>query len=60
MLKVRFFKTENGAEPVRDWLKNLSAADKKIIGCDIKTVQYSFPIDKPLVDSLGNGLWEIK
>ncbi|MDD5215747.1 MAG: type II toxin-antitoxin system RelE/ParE family toxin [Methylococcales bacterium] len=60
MLKVRFFKTENGAEPVRDWLKDLSIVDKKIIGCDIKTVQYSFPMGKPLVASLGNGLWEIR
>jgi len=40
ILDVRFFKTESGGEPVRDWLKDLDAADHKTIGEDIKTVQF--------------------
>ena len=28
-LDVRFFKTETGNEPVREWLRGLPAADKK-------------------------------
>ncbi|SNX29215.1 hypothetical protein SAMN06295945_1581 [Polynucleobacter meluiroseus] len=31
-LSVKFFKTELGLEPVRDWLKDLEQADKKTIG----------------------------
>jgi hypothetical protein len=27
-LEVRFFKTDAGAEPVRDWLRELSATDR--------------------------------
>ena len=60
MLNAVFFKTETGVEPVRNWLRELSKTDKKIIGEDIKTVQLGWPIGMPLVDSLGNGLWEIR
>jgi hypothetical protein len=40
VLDVRFFMTEAGTEPVRDWLRTLSAADRKLIGENIKTVQF--------------------
>jgi len=30
-LEVRFYKTDNGIEPVRDWLRELPANDRKII-----------------------------
>ena len=59
-LKVVFFKTEAGNEPVREWLKGLSKEDCKIIGTDILTVQYAWPVGKPLVDNLGDGLWEVR
>jgi phage-related protein len=59
-MQVRFFKTETGKEPVRDWLKSFSSDEKKTIGTDIRTVQVMFPIGKPLVDHLGGGLWEIR
>ena len=35
-LKVVFFRTERGSEPVREWLKSLSMDEKRIIGEDIK------------------------
>ena len=54
-LKVVFFKTETGNEPVREWLKALSKEDCKAIGTDILTVQYAWPVGKPLVDNLGDG-----
>ena len=60
MLNAVFFQTETGVEPVRNWLRELSKTDKKIIGEDIKTVQLGWPIGMPLVDSLGSGLWEIR
>lgn len=59
-LETVFFKTENGSEPVREWLKGLTKADKKTIGEDIKTVQYGWPLGMPLVDNLKDGLWEIR
>ncbi|PIQ11787.1 MAG: hypothetical protein COW70_11660, partial [Hydrogenophilales bacterium CG18_big_fil_WC_8_21_14_2_50_58_12] len=48
-LEVRFFKTDGGTEPVRDWLRELSAIDRKTIGEDIKTVQFGWPLGMPLV-----------
>jgi phage-related protein len=57
---VVFYATDTRAEPVRDWLKELSREEKKIIGEDIKTVQWSPAWRKPLVDSFGQGLWEIR
>ena len=59
-LKVVFFKTEAGNEPVRDWLKDLPKEDCKVIGADILTVQYAWPVGKPLVDNLGDGIWEVR
>ena len=34
--------------------------DRKTIGADILTVQYAWPVGKPLVDSLGEGIWEVR
>ena len=59
-LKVIFYKTETGNEPVREWLKSLLKEDCKVIGADILTVQYAWPVGKPLVDNLGDGVWEIR
>ena len=39
ILSVKFFANSLGSEPVRLWLKGLSATDRKTIGEDIKTVQ---------------------
>lgn len=59
-LKVVFFKTESGNEPVRAWLKERSKEDCKVIGADILTVQYAWPVGKPLVDNLDDGIWEVR
>jgi len=45
---------------VREWLKNLSAEERKIIGEDIKEVEFSWPIGMPLVRSVGRELWEVR
>ncbi|MDP2878118.1 MAG: type II toxin-antitoxin system RelE/ParE family toxin [Sulfuricella sp.] len=60
ILDVRFFRTETGTEPVRDWLRTLSAAEKKAIGGDIKTVQFGWPLGMPLVSHLEDGIWEVR
>ena len=59
-LNVVFFQTDAGNEPVRKWLKDLPKEECKIIGTDILTVQYAWPVGKPLVDNLGDGLWEVR
>ncbi len=59
-LRVVFFKTDAGNEPVREWLKALPREDCKTIGADILTVQHAWPVGKPLVDNLGDGLWEVR
>jgi phage-related protein len=60
ILDVRFFKTDNGVEPVRDWLRELDAQDRKTIGADIKTVQFGWPLGMPLVRKMSKGLWEVR
>lgn len=59
-LEVFFYRTESGNEPLREWLKGLSKLDKKVIGGDIKTVQYGWPLGMPLVRKLDSGLWEVR
>ena len=55
-----FFKTDTGNQPVREWLKELPKEDCKVIVADILTVQYAWPVGKPLVDNLGDGIWEVR
>jgi len=59
-LHAYFFRTPAGGEPVREWLLNLAPNDRKTVGTDIKDVEYAWPLGKPLVDSLGDGLWEVR
>ncbi len=42
-LPARFYRSESGREPVREWLKSLHLADRKVIGGDIKDVEFSWP-----------------
>ena len=55
-----FYRTETGAEPVREWLKTLGKPDSVIIGSDIKTVEYGWPIGMPVCRPLGGGLYEVR
>jgi phage-related protein len=59
-LPVVFYRALSGREPVREWLKSLPSADRKLIGEDIKTVQYGFPLGMPLVRKLKPKLWEVR
>ncbi len=38
----------------------LDALDRRIIGEDIKDVEFSWPIGMPLVRSLGRDIWEVR
>ncbi len=59
-LPAAFYALPSGREPVRDWLKALDRDDRKIVGEDIKDVEFSWPIGLPLCRSLGDGLWEVR
>jgi phage-related protein len=59
-LPARFYQSDAGREPVREWLKALAPEDRKTIGEDIKDVEFAWPIGMPLVRPLGNGLWEVR
>ena len=43
-----------------DWLRGLSKADRQAIGLDLMRVQFGWPIGRPLVGSLKDGLWEVR
>jgi phage-related protein len=60
ILDIRFYATELGAEPVREWLKLLPAIDRKVIGEDMKTVQFGWPLGMPLVRHIDGAIWEIR
>ncbi len=55
-----FYKNSNDKKPVRDWLLELSENDRKIIGQDIATVEYAYPVGMPTCRSLGNKLEEVR
>jgi len=59
-MRVRFFRTDAGGEPVREWLKALAVVERRTIGEDIKTVQFGWPLGMPLVAHLGSGIWEVR
>src|SRR6266566_5774832 len=45
---------------VREWLNELSRADKRTVGRDIAKVQYGWPAGLPLCRPLSAGLWEVR
>ena len=45
---------------MRDWLLDLPKLERRIIGTDIMTVQFRWPLGLPLVDHIGSGIWEIR
>ena len=57
---VRFYRSETGKEPVREWLRGLDSEDRRAIGLDLMRVQFGWPIGMPLVRSLKDGLWEVR
>jgi phage-related protein len=61
-LPARFFETEGGRMPVREWLLDLAEEDRKLIGDDIRTAEFGWPIGMPLCRSMAShkGLWEVR
>ena len=59
-LTVHFYKNLNEREPVREWLLALDREDCKVIGIDIKTVEFGWPIGMPVCKPLGKGIYEVR
>lgn len=60
VLRVVFYRTQAGNEPVRQWLKDMEREDRKVLGEDVKTAQYGWPLGMPLIRKLEPGLWEVR
>jgi len=61
-LHARFFESEVGRVPVREWLLGLSSEDRKVIGDDIRTAEFGWPVGMPICRAIKGrqGLWEIR
>ena len=59
-IRIHFYKTSLGKEPVRDWILGLSIDDKKLIGAEMKTVEFGWPIGMPVVRKIERDLWEVR
>jgi phage-related protein len=60
VLKVYFYRSGAGHEPVRDWLKSLPVHERQAIGEDIQAVQFRWPLGMPLVKKLTGKVWEVR
>lgn len=59
-IPVVFFRLDSGREPVREWLKSLRKEDRRVIGEDVKTLQFGWPVGMPLTRKLAPDLWEVR
>jgi len=59
-LVARFYVTDAGNDPVRDWFKALNKADKVAMGKAVQRVHIGWPVGRPLCGSLGGGLYEVR
>lgn len=55
-----FYRAENGTQPVRDWLLTLDRDDRRIVGEDLMTVEFGWPVGMPVCRPLGAGLHEVR
>jgi hypothetical protein len=51
-ITVLFFRTTAGGQPVREWLLDLSEADRKIVSKDIYTVEVGWPVGMPVCENI--------
>ncbi|WP_239647802.1 type II toxin-antitoxin system RelE/ParE family toxin [Candidatus Jidaibacter acanthamoebae] len=59
-IQASFYQNSSGREPVKEFLKELSKGDKFIVGSDIKTVEFGWPIGMPVCRPLSEGLYEVR
>lgn len=59
-LAAFFYETAAGTLPVREWLLAMSDEDRKIIGDDIATAEFGWPVGMPVCRPMGGGLFELR
>lgn len=59
-ISALFYRTQSGSEPVREWLKSLDKPERFLIGTDIKTVEFGWPVGMPVCRPMGVGLYEVR
>lgn len=55
-----FYRTEAESEPLRSWLKAMDPKDRRLVGEDIKTVEFGWPVGMPICRPMGDGLYEVR
>lgn len=62
ILQAAFYANAAKRQPVREWLMELSAEDRKTIGEDIATLEFCWPVGKPKCAPIGGikGLHEVR
>ena len=59
--KVVFYRTPQGAEPVREWLQSLNRSERLQLGQAIQVLQMNGPaLPMPYACPLGGGLFELR
>lgn len=59
-LPARFYVSQTGRNPVREWIMEQSAEDRRTVGKDIQKVEFGWPLGRPYCAPLGHGLWEVR
>jgi phage-related protein len=59
-IRLVFFRSSAGAEPVREWLKELDEAERRAIGADLLRAEWRWPVGMPLCRPMGKGLWKVR
>jgi phage-related protein len=59
-LTLVFFRTDAGAEPVREWLRALPRDERAALGEDLAYVQFNWPLGRPRVAHLRGDMWEVR
>lgn len=62
ILQAAFYVSGTGKRPVREWLLELQAEDRKTIGEDIATLEFCWPVGKPKCSAIAGerGLFEVR
>jgi phage-related protein len=59
-IPLAFWRSEAGREPVRDWLREMSRDDRAVVGANLRTLQFGWPVGMPLVRKLADGIFEVR
>jgi phage-related protein len=59
-LSASFYETAAGRQPVREWLLAMNDDDRKVIGDDIATAEFGWPVGMPVCRPMGGGLFELR